>query len=256
MFREKRIDRILNYILANKEVTVDELAQKYSVSTMTIRRDLSVLKNSELIGRTHGGAIATDFIMNEELYETKQTQNFDIKYKLAQKAGTLIPSSGGTSIFLDAGTTTYQVALVIKEHLQDLTIFTNDLKIAAELYPTSNDIYTVGGHVQRETGSIIGQQSNDFIKTLNIDICFIGVQSINDALFLLTPSEEKAINKQSIMNVSSIKVLICDKSKFHRKGLFNIASMKDFDYVVTNFEFPEEQFSLLAEYHTQIVSLL
>jgi DeoR/GlpR family transcriptional regulator of sugar metabolism len=259
LFKERRLNEILQYITNNNEASVEELAKYFSVSLMTIRRDLKVLEQAELISRTHGGAISLGFLKSEELYESKQTKNYDEKVKISNAAIKLISeltdSSGKVSIFLDAGTTTYQIALQIKQHFNGLVIFTNDLKIASELYNSQFEVFVIGGKVQPETGSIFGHQSSSFINRLNIDICFVGVQAINSDLLLLTPSEEKSLNKQNIMRHSCKKILVCDSSKFNRNGLFYIAPISDFDYVVTNYAFNDDQLQKLSENDTNVINV-
>ena len=49
---------IVELIRENGSVQVDELARELNVSSMTIRRDLVKLENSNMIERCHGGAVA------------------------------------------------------------------------------------------------------------------------------------------------------------------------------------------------------
>ena len=257
MYKEKRTEQIFQTIQENGDASVEELAQKFHVSTMTIRRDLAFLEKSGVINRTHGGAICISSLPLEELYETKQTQNYAVKQQIAQKTVDLIKTLPCiNSIFLDAGTTTYQIALLIKQQFQDLTIFTNDLKIASELFDSSHTVFICGGRIQRETGCVVGQQSDAFVKSLNIDLCVLGVQSINSRLFLSASLEEKAINKQKILASSSTKILTCDKSKFNSNGIFTIASVTDFNYVITDYCFPEEHLSQLERSGTSVIPIV
>lgn len=256
MFKEERVDKILCYIDRYTQATVDELSKEFNVSAMTIRRDLDALEKAKLVNRTHGGAMSNsiDILRIEELYEQKQEKNLDTKIRIAEKAAELIGND--KIIFLDAGTTTYQIALQIKRLFStSLTIFTNDVKIASELYDSPHQIFIVGGRVQRETGSVIGNLANQFLQSLNFDICFVGAQAINQNLYLLTPSEEKVLIKQALLDKSPRKVLACDQSKFNRKGLFNIIPVEEFDYVVTDYEFPAEDALRLKHGSTEIINL-
>ena len=253
MFKEKRLEEILKHIVDNAHATVDELAEQFNVSNMTIRRDLNALEKSGLISRTHGGAMSSNMLRFEERYEQKQSKNADIKNLIAKAALQLIQED--SIIFLDAGTTTYYIALQLKQHFKNLTIFTNDIKIASELYTSDFQIYITGGRIQAETGCIMGQITNSFINALNFDISFIGASAINHNLFLLTPSEEKAINKKNIIQKAPVNVLVCDHSKFEQKGLFNIVSADTFDYIVTNYKFSATQVQHLENKNTKIIQI-
>lgn len=251
MFKEKRLDEILKHIINSTEATVEELAERFNVSNMTIRRDLNTLEQSGLISRTHGGAISNNLLHLEERYEQKQSKNADIKNRIAKAAMQLIHEE--SIIFLDAGTTTYYIASLLSQHFKNLTIFTNDIKIASELYTSDFQIYITGGRVQSETGCIMGQMTNSFISALNFDISFIGTSAINQDLFLLTPSEEKALNKKNIIQKAPVNVLVCDHSKFEQRGLFNIVSADTFDYIITNYKFNASQSQQLENKTTRII---
>jgi DeoR/GlpR family transcriptional regulator of sugar metabolism len=250
------MNELLQYITLHEEASVTDLAARFRVSAMTIRRDLAELEQSELISRTHGGAVAPHTLKGEELYESKQQQNFEVKQRIAKKALSMIQEPFGSAapknIFLDSGTTCYQVALQLK-NLSELRIFTNDLKIASEMcVGGQSEVFITGGRIQPETGSVIGTHSNQFIESLNFALCFIGVSAVSPKFVLSTPSEEKALNKKNIMKHSLKKVLVCDKSKFNQVALFNIASMTGFDCVITDYEFSLSQQKLLKESDTVI----
>jgi len=47
----KRLDQIISIIQENRDVTIDQLAQLYDVSSKTIKRDISKLKNDGKLER-------------------------------------------------------------------------------------------------------------------------------------------------------------------------------------------------------------
>ena len=104
MLAAERQTEIIRLIEAKGSVQVDELARELRVSAMTIRRDLVKLEESGRIERCHGGAVAKQ----EVSYEDKQVQNQREKNKIADRCAGLV--SSGDTVFLDAGTTTYEIA--------------------------------------------------------------------------------------------------------------------------------------------------
>ncbi len=70
--KARRQDLILAELRINRSIRVSELAEKFSTSTETIRRDLDEMKTAELLNRTHGGA--TPLLMGREasLFEREQ----------------------------------------------------------------------------------------------------------------------------------------------------------------------------------------
>ena len=81
MLAAERQAMIVELIRENGSVQVDELARELNVSSMTIRRDLVKLENSNMIERCHGGAVAKQ----EVAYEKKQTSNKKSKAAICRK---------------------------------------------------------------------------------------------------------------------------------------------------------------------------
>lgn len=80
---------------------------------MTVRRDLDRLQERGLLYRSHGGAVQRELYPLEQAYDIKKINNIDIKEKIATKALTLI--NDGDTIFLDAGTTTFELSRLLKD---------------------------------------------------------------------------------------------------------------------------------------------
>ena len=76
-----------------------------------------------MIERCHGGAVAKQ----EVAYEKKQTSNKKSKAAIAGKCAEFVHP--GDSVFLDAGTTTCEIAKRICD-IPDIIVVTNDLEIA------------------------------------------------------------------------------------------------------------------------------
>jgi DeoR/GlpR family transcriptional regulator of sugar metabolism len=57
LFSEERRDQIADIVRKQRRITVYELCQLFSVSEVTIRKDLAWLEKQNIILRTHGGAV-------------------------------------------------------------------------------------------------------------------------------------------------------------------------------------------------------
>ena len=97
---------------------------------MTIRRDLAKLDNMGLLERTHGGALPLHVIHGGKTYDSKATLYHEAKKKIAKSCLKLVKE--GDTIYLDAGTTTNEIAHLIRT-MKNITIVTNDLRIAYHL---------------------------------------------------------------------------------------------------------------------------
>ena len=128
---EERRRRILELLAKEERATVEELADRFDVSTVTIRGDLDVLADAGAIVRSHGGALKR--LEHQDVpIAVKETLHHGEKVRIGHAAARLIRE--GDTIILDSGTTTVEIARQIKFlKLKSLTVITNALNIATEL---------------------------------------------------------------------------------------------------------------------------
>ena len=120
MLPVERRQFILDELYKTKAVAVNELAQQLGVTTMTIRRDLQLLEDNGLVEKSHGGAVLTESLVKEATYHNRKLVRIQEKRQIAEAALPLIESS--MSIYLDAGTTNYELAeLIAKKRWDGLT---------------------------------------------------------------------------------------------------------------------------------------
>lgn len=229
---EERRKKIMEILRQKSKAEVNVLSKELNVSEMTIRRDLIYLEEYGMVFRTHGGAIIPDILINEIPYKEKQLSNRDAKNRIAKKAFEYI--SDGKSVFLDAGTTCLALAQQLL-FMKDITVITNDLKIALELYKNPNiKLICLGGRVQSDTGAMIGSYTEKFIESINIDIAFIGTSSIDKEFTMSTPTTEKAFFKKKVLQSSNKNIVLTDHSKFEKKSFNKICNLKNVDKLITD----------------------
>src|SRR3989304_2810858 len=128
MIAEERRASLIQALNNTGYIQVAELAEELKTSSATIRRDLYRLEKEGLCIRKRGGAVrASPETVFELPYKIKQFQFVEEKKRIGQAAANLVEE--GDSLILDAGSTTYAVALALGR-LQRITVVTNDLQIA------------------------------------------------------------------------------------------------------------------------------
>lgn len=233
---DERRDRISELLSESGRMSVERLAEVLEVSPMTIRRDLAAMARVGDLRREHGAAR----LAGESDYGEKHLANAAEKQAIAERCASFV--SPRDTVFLDAGTTTFEIATRILD-IPGLIVVTDDLKIAFLLSQcTDFDVMVCGGTVQRETGSMIGTFANQMLGYVQIDKAFLGAASINQQFNVLTPTIEKASLKRLVMANSTETYLAVDQSKFNRKALMKINNLAEYTGVVTTKRFtPEEQ---------------
>ena len=244
----ERRNRILEAIRQSGSVSAADMARDLGVSVMTIRRDLALMDKEGLIERCHGGAV----IQNEVSYSAKRERNREGKEKIADVCAAMV--GPGMKIYLDAGTTTWEIARRIR-NTKNLTVLTNDLEIARLLTESDVNLFMLGGQVQNATGSIWGYFATEMIKDFNFDLGFFGASSIDDHLQITTPTTVKAFLKREAAERCSIKVLSADSSKFGGKSVIAVNRVGDYDVIVTDHPLREEEKRILSEQGTQVITV-
>ena len=96
--------------------------------------------------------------------------------RIALAASELIRS--GQSIFLDASTTAFQIARLIKDR-EELTVVTNGLYTALELsFCPGITVVVVGGVVRQRSSSLVGGLNQDLLGRLRVDSGFFGARGV------------------------------------------------------------------------------
>ena len=231
MFTDERHAYILNKIQNNDRVSVSNLSKELRVSEVTIRKDLNFLEGQNLLKRTYGGAVAPLNHVIELGIKEKSEKNIEQKDFIANKASQLIDD--GLNIFLDAGTT-IQAILPYLNKYKDLNIITYDLEIAYRL-SKSKDIntYLLGGYIDTKTKTPMSIEGYDNLEKIHADLSFIGTDAF-DQDFVYSTTENKAKIKNRMILNSQKSILLCDSSKFNKKGLYSFNRMDDFDYIITD----------------------
>jgi len=130
---DERRRLIHEQVQAQGRVTVEELAERFGISVVTIRSDLNALAASGALLRTHGGALAQRDT-EEVPISVKQKLHHEQKVRIAREAARLIRD--GDTILLDSGSTTEEIAKQIRGlRLGSLNVITNALNIAVLLPP-------------------------------------------------------------------------------------------------------------------------
>lgn len=245
---EDRQNRIVELVSEKGNIEVELLAEMLDVSQMTIRRDLDKLKKEGIIERRHGVAV----IKHETTYTEKMVTRMDEKTKLAEVCASMVKP--GDTVFLDSGTTIYEIAKRIIG-IQDLTVITDDIETGFLLHKSGVELMICGGTVQKETGSIFGTFSNQMMSYIHVGIAFMGAMSIDGNFNVLTPTLDKASLKRLIVKNANRSYLVVDHSKFNRQALMKINNLQDYTGVVTTREFSEEERKKIGEQKIQVITV-
>jgi DeoR family transcriptional regulator of aga operon len=236
---EERRRHIRAMIEAQAQGSVAELAQHFGVSAVTIRTDLAALENMGAVVRYHGGALPRGD-SDEVPIDIKQTLHRAEKVRIATAAVELIRD--GETLILDSGTTTAEIAKQIRAlKLNSINVITNALNIAVLLANAPHvNLIIPGGILRRKSWSLSGPQAEQALRDLQADHVFLGVDSLDPEIGLMTPHVLEAQLNALMIRISRHVVAVTDSSKLLRRNLSVIAPVERVDILITDRAAPED----------------
>ena len=247
-----RQQEILESLRVEGHVEVEALANRFNVTSQTIRRDLGELCDVGLAARTHGGARKVASVANRQ-YTERRALNGPEKEAIGALAATLIPDD--CSLCLNIGTTTEQVARALSRH-SGLVVVSNNINIINQLMGTRvRELILVGGAVRTSDGAIVGEDAVEFISRYKVDFAVIGASALDaDGAILDFDSREVSVARAILRN-SRTRICVADGSKFDRTAPVRICNVAELDYFVTDTAPPRGFAEAAQRGNTQILTL-
>ncbi|MDR3050198.1 MAG: DeoR/GlpR family DNA-binding transcription regulator [Oscillospiraceae bacterium] len=245
LFTEGRRERILALLDAQANLRVAELCQRFGVSAATIRSDLRALARSGRLHRTHGGAMTLFKAGFEPTPQIKQGHHLTEKQRIAKFAATLVEE--GDTVALDAGSTTMELARALCER-KGLTVVTYDVEIATYLDARSDAaVYLAGGQLRKGFNMATGAMTVSAIRSLNVDIAFLGANAFSMEKGFTTPKSELVEVKQALIAIANRSVALVDSGKLGRASFLKFADPRDVDMLVTDSGVPGKMADAIRE---------
>jgi DeoR/GlpR family transcriptional regulator of sugar metabolism len=230
----QRQNLILEQVRERGAVRVADLVQVLGVSDMTVRRDLEILHERGLIEKVHGGAAA---IEGSSLFEPGFTVKSSLmqaeKVAIAEAAASLVEP--GTAIAMSAGTTTFTLARQLTD-VPGLTVLTNSVPVADVLYKDGRSDQTVilTGGVRTPSDALVGPFAVDVIRSLHVDIVFLGTHGMDARSGFTTPNILEAETNRALIEAGRRLVVLADHTKWGTIGISSVGRLEEADTIITD----------------------
>ena len=229
-----RRDKIASMLRKDGSVQVLVLAERFGVSTVTIRKDLKFLEELGVSTRTYGGAIlneSTNRIVERAIGHKEQLYTKE-KEAIGMVAAEMIDP--GDSVILDSGTTTFQIAAHLAG-IQSATVITNGLNVINRLSHFEGlEMILLGGILRRKNMSFFGSHAEQALKDLHVDKLFLGVDGFHIDKGITTHFEPEAHLNRLMLRSASTVIVVTDSSKFGRICLHQILGIDEVSTVITD----------------------
>lgn len=229
--RERRT-QIEGLIWDEGAVSVDLLAERFAVSTETIRRDLSRLAEAGRIMKVHGGARSTR-LLNEPSMPVRAASASSEKARIGRR---LIDAfAPGDTIFIDTGSTTLAAAPAIAS-VTGLTIITNSCQLAEALAQAGSDaaIYLLGGRYVSGNAQTVGAAVLGQVSAFQADHCVLTVAALSPEIGAMDASHDEAQVARAMAANARNLIILADSSKLGRRAAFSVCRSEEIGLLITD----------------------
>jgi DeoR family transcriptional regulator, fructose operon transcriptional repressor len=226
----KRRMEIFNLLQKNEVVELAELARRFNVSTMTVRRDLQMFERQGLLNMTYGSAYLKKEAIQEPSFAAKSNYLIEQKQYIGYAAAQFVQD--GETIIVDCGTTPLQLLKYLSG--KRVTVITNSWPVISYVSgnPKIKLILAPGEYYEVSAGAF-GNLTAEFFGHLHADKVFMGANGFSIVDGVTEPDVETNA-KKSIMAAGKKRFLLVDATKFDHTYLMQYAQLDDFDHVITD----------------------
>ena len=264
--QEERQARIVELIIDHGSLRVDDLADLFGVSVMTLYRDLAALEAHQVIARHRGTVSLLVSSISEAPFAfrlshpprphaappprgrrpggrgpgggsaiaagrvpSRPTLAPVARVAVAREAARLV--SRYSSIFVDDSSTAY-LAL---DHIgvpESKAFITNASPAAIKIGAGEHQSLTMlGGLFDRALDAYFGPTTNRQVGELAFETALIGAASVKDGS-IYHPFSEAALFKREVIARTEVPILAITADKLSRVALHRLADLSDFSYLI------------------------
>lgn len=223
---KQRQQQILAQLHAlQSELSVDELAKRFDVGPLTIRRDLDRLEKEKAILRTHGGCVLRTAVESD--YYKRIALNFELKQAIGRAAAKEVKS--GDVILINDGSTPFHLAPHLGR-IGKISVYTNSLSVIPVLnrFPGVR-LYILGGEYHSEMRFIGGSMVEQTLEGLQFDTVFLGADAIDAKGNCLVSEPEVGRATEIMLRRGARRILLADHTKVGAQAHVVYARLSDFD---------------------------
>lgn len=228
----ERHQHILGKLKREGSVNVVDLCNELNVSSVTIRKDLKILEDKELLFRTHGGGTLVNPYTTDRPVNEKAMIHSGEKSGIGAAAADLIEPND--CVLIASGTTVHSLARNIQPR-GNLTVVTAALNVATELlHHPDIEVIQLPGSIRRTSSSVTGIYAERMLEDFSFSKLFLGVDGIDTEFGLTTTNIMEAQLNRKMIAAAQKTIVLADSSKFGKRGFGRICGLEDIEQVITD----------------------
>jgi len=226
-----REDKYLS-LLATGTHTVKELSEKLFISEPTVRRDIIVMKEKNIITCHRGVVQLKSKYADQRIPLMLRNLEFsEAKKEIAAKAAKYIKD--GDVIMLDASTTAY----CLLPHLisfKNIILITNGAKTVLEAASIGIKTICTGGEMTPESFSYIGSDAEKMLNQYNADVAFFSCRGLSEENIATDNSIWENSDRTIMIKNPKENSLLSDQSRIGKTYLNTLCTANDITGIITN----------------------
>ncbi len=233
MKRDDRRQQILDALVRDGAVQLDELAELFGVSKMTIHRDFDDLESEGLLRRTRGGASIEPGSQFESDFRFRHLQGHDLKERMARAALEWVEP--GMTVMVNDGSTATVLGSLLPEK-RPLTVITNNDAVMENLKAEPGiTVLALGGKYSAKYNAWVGRVTEETLGSLRADIAFISTPAAGDG-HVYHMDDDITRTKRKMMDGAAKSILLINHLRFDHTALHVLAPFGAFAAMVTDAE--------------------
>lgn len=224
-----RREAVLHLLREQTTASIAEIASRFRVSEMTIRRDIQKLSDVGQVIRIPGGARIERSFGGEKSFHERIHRMAEAKSAIGKAASELVQN--GESVTIDSGTTTLFLARHLRQH-RDLVVFTFSLAVLEELAGSNSvRVELTGGAYRRTSHDLIGTAVADSLAAISTDKVFFGAAALSFRKGVMVYDREAP---RALLDAGREKILMIDSTKIAQEAMYGFCAIARCDLIITD----------------------
>lgn len=248
--QSERHDAITELVLSAGSMRIEDLAEIFGVSTMTVHRDLDTLDARGILRKSRGvvTAVATSLFESSPEYRARQHQSD--KEAVARAAFAFVEP--GHAVILDDSTTGLYLAQMLPQR-QPLTVITNFQRVMTALVGHPGiALIALGGQHYQWCDAYMGSLTLNALRSLRADVLFMSTPAITDDI-CFHQHHDAALVKRAMFETAAKRILMADHSKFTQRALHGHIALAEFDAVIVDAHTSPDDVSRLRDKGVSVI---
>lgn len=244
MLSLERQNQVLQWLHQRGFLASHEIADHFTISQMTVWRDINDLERQGLVKRVHGGISLPDWELGSKIVVERTEQGqpfFEFPAGLSDPRRIAIGKyvareivKPGDDLILEGGSTV--ACLIPFLESEDITIITNGLYTItlAQAYDTVQTVLCCGGVLNQPNAIFIGPQAENFFLSYRVGKAFVSASGLTLKDGLVDPSPIYDSMKRVMCRSAREHIVMLDSTKIGRGALSRVMALSEIDILITN----------------------